>query len=136
MKIYLAGPMEHVSKEDATDWREAVKNYFSHHITCNVEFLDPNRRLHNSKQSEMRRIFDLDMMDLRNCDMVLANLDRPSLAKHGTACEVFYAGYILRKPVVAFKATQEVYHPFFESCVTEWRSDVIKCCETIEEHYL
>lgn len=134
LTIYLAGPMEHVSKEDSTDWRQAVQHYFNDYRF--IKFLDPTRRTHTGKQSEMKRIFDLDMMDIRNCDIVLANLDKPALAKHGTACEVFYAGYILRKPVVAFKLTQETYHPFFEACVTEWRSNAIKCCETIEEHYL
>ena len=134
MIIYLAGPMEHVSADDARDWREAVKAYFYH--DDRVKFLDPTRRKHSGTQREMRRIFDLDMQDLRNCDMVLANLVDPTLAKHGTACEVFHAGYHLRKPVVAFKTDPLPYHPFFEACVTEWRSDALKCCATIEEHYL
>jgi len=136
MIIYLAGPMENVSRDSAKDWREEVKEFFFRRPAYEIKFLDPVRRLHTGKQHEMRRIFDLDMMDLRNCDIVLANLNNPALAKHGTACEVFHAGYHLRKPVVAFKDSRETFHPFFESCVTEWRSDHIKCCETIEEHYL
>jgi nucleoside 2-deoxyribosyltransferase len=134
--IYCAGSMEHVTLAEAKGWREEVKEFFYRRPGLNVKLLDPTRRLHSGKQHEMRRIFDLDMMDLGHCDIVLANLNNPSLAKHGTACEVFHAGYHLRKPVVAFKSSAETYHPFFESCVTEWRSDHIKACETIEEHYL
>jgi nucleoside 2-deoxyribosyltransferase len=127
--------MEHVSATDARDWREAVKQFFAPSWGY-VTFLDPTRRTHSGERREMKRIFDLDMQDLKNCDMVLANLVNPNLAKHGTACEVFHAGYHLRKPVVAFKTDEKPYHPFFEACVTEWRSTAIKACETIRDHYL
>lgn len=83
----------------------------------------------------MRRIFECDLMDIRNSDLLLVNLNNDQLAKHGTAMEVFYANYVLRKPVVAFKEKITRYHPFFESLVTEWRSNVDKACETIIEEY-
>jgi nucleoside 2-deoxyribosyltransferase len=84
----------------------------------------------------MKRIFELDLRDIQESDIVLVNLDNPTVAKHGTAMEVFYASYVLRKPVVAFKADASVIHPFFESLVTEWRSDVDKACDTIICEYL
>ena len=132
--IYTAGSMELVSVEDARQWRQAAEDFFVNDER--VFFLHPTRRTHSFKQEEMRRIFDLDMMDLRHCDMVLANLDHPKLAKHGTAMEVFHASYHLRKPVIAFKSSKEGIHPFFESLVTEWRSTVLKACETIRDQYL
>lgn len=132
-KIYLAGPMENVAEEEATEWRIVAKDYLER---AGIICLDPTRRRHNFEQRYMKRIFELDMIDLRDCDMVLVNLNNDQLPKHGTAMEVFYASYVLRKPVVAFKKELTRYHPFFESLVTEWRSNVIKACDTIIGQYL
>lgn len=130
--IYLAGPMENVNAEEMTQWRDIAKRELEGAgITC----LDPTRRRHSFEQKIMKRIFELDMMDIRTCDMVLVNLNNDQLPKHGTAMEVFYASYVLNKPVVAFKDVVK-YHPFFESLVTEWRSDVFKACDTIKGQYL
>jgi len=130
--IYLAGPMEHVSKEEAEGWRNKAWS----HLEPSCTILDPTRRLHNFEKRYMKRIFELDLRDIQESDIVLVNLDNPTVAKHGTAMEVFYASYVLRKPVVAFKADASVIHPFFESLVTEWRSDVDKACDTIICEYL
>jgi len=111
--------------------------------TCNylnmeklINVLDPTRRLHNFEKRYMKRIFELDLRDIQESDIILVNLDNPTVAKHGTAMEVFYASYVLHKPVVAFKADASIIHPFFESLVTEWRSSVEKACNTIVNEYL
>lgn len=130
--VYLAGPMEHVSLDNAAGWRNTAKALLSDHY----ETLDPCRRLHNYEKRYMKRIFELDLRDIRECDIVLVNLNDPKLAKHGTAMEVFYASYVLGKPVVAFKEEADIIHPFFESLVTEWRSTVDKACETLIEEYV
>jgi len=85
----------------------------------------------------MKRIFELDLRDIRECDIVLVNLDlmydKPS---HGTAQEMFFAHYILHKPVIAFKSEMTKIHPFIENTTTEWRSSVNKACDTILAEYL
>jgi len=138
--VYLAGPMEHVSVEESVGWRNQATNMFEevNHLYMEkvIDVLDPTRRVHNFEKRYMKRIFELDLRDIQESDIILVNLDNPSVAKHGTAMEVFYASYVLRKPFVAFKADASVIHPFFESLVTEWRSDVSKACETIIEEYL
>ena len=131
--VYLAGPMEHVSIEDAQGWRDIAEQMLHH---ADVNTLNPCRRVHNFQQRYMKRIFELDLRDIQESDIILVNLDKPEVAKHGTAMEVFYASYVLRKPVVAFKADASKIHPFFESLVTEWRSDVTKACETVIGEYL
>jgi nucleoside 2-deoxyribosyltransferase len=131
--IYLAGPMEHVSLEDAQGWRTKAEIMLWRN---EVITLNPCRRVHNFDKRYMKRIFELDLRDIQESDIILVNLDKPEIAKHGTAMEVFYASYVLRKPVVAFKADASVIHPFFESLVTEWRSDVEKACDTILSEYL
>jgi len=130
--VYLAGPMEHVSLAESIGWRIVATNILS---DC-YDILDPTRRVHNFDKRYMKRIFELDLRDIQESDIILVNLDNPKVAKHGTAMEVFYASYVLRKPVVAFKADASIIHPFFESLVTEWRSDVDKACETILSEYL
>lgn len=130
--IYLAGPMENVEQAEMCEWRECARSILE---PADISCLDPTRRRHSFEQKIMKRIFELDMIDIRACDMVLVNLNNDQLPKHGTAMEVFYASYVLNKPVVAFKENVK-YHPFFESLVTEWRSDVFKACDTIVSQYL
>ena len=131
--VYLAGSMEHVSLEEAKGWRDIATEILE---SMDVVTLDPTRRIHNFDKRYMKRIFELDLRDIQESDIILANLDNPTIAKHGTAMEVFYAAYVLRKPVVAFKADASTVHPFFESLVTEWRSTVDKACDTILSEYL
>lgn len=131
--VYLCGPMEAVSVEESRGWREIAISKLS---DCCV-LLDPCRRVHTFEARQMKRIFELDLRDIRDSDIVLANLnlmhDKPS---HGTAQELFYAHYILRKPVIAFKSELTKLHPFIENTTTEWRSTVEKACETILSEYL
>jgi nucleoside 2-deoxyribosyltransferase len=131
--IYLAGPMEHVSIEDAKGWRDIATKLLQQ---ADQKVLDPTRRVHDFQPKYMKRIFELDLRDIQESDLILVNLDNPTVAKHGTAMEVFYASYVLRKPVVAFKADASTIHPFFESLVTEWRSTVDKACDTIITEYI
>jgi len=131
--VYLCGPMEAVTVAEAWAWRKTAKELLMEY--CDV--LDPCRRVHTFEARQMKRIFELDLRDIRGCDIVLANLnlmyDKPS---HGTAQEMFYAHYVLRKPVIAFKSELTKLHPFIENTTTEWRSTVEKACETIMEEYL
>ena len=131
--VYLAGPMEHVSKEDAEGWRSIAERLLH---SAEVNTLNPCRRVHNFETRYMKRIFELDLRDIQESDLILVNLNDPKVAKHGTSMEVFYASYVLRKPVVAFKKEADSIHPFFESLVTEWRSTVEKACDTIIGDYL
>jgi len=121
--------MENVSSEDAKSWRDYAKSKLH-----DYDILDPTRRSHNFEK-EYKRIFELDMLDVTKADLILVNLADPKLAKHGTAMEVFYANYILRKPVVAFKDDPKVKHPFFEQLVTEWRANVEDAVDLILTEY-
>ena len=132
MKVYLAGPMENVTYGEMIEWRYVATNLLA---AADIQCLDPTRRRHSGEQRHMRRIFEMDLKDIRACDLVLVNLNNDVLPKHGTAIEVFYANYVCRKPVIAFKETLTKYHPFFESLVTEWRSTVFKACDTIKAEY-
>jgi len=129
--VYLAGAMENVSQHNAQHWREIATKELDNW----AETLNPCRRIH-SLRKEMRSIFELDIRDINESDVILVNLNNPEIPKNGTAMEVFYASYIKRIPVVAFKSDPATIHPFFESLVTEWRSDVYKACDTLRSKYL
>jgi nucleoside 2-deoxyribosyltransferase len=131
--VYLCGPMEAVSFDEASTWRNKATELLSD--VCTI--LDPCRRIHSFEPNKMRRIFELDLRDIRESDILLVNLDmmfeKPS---HGTAMEIFYGGFTLHKQIVAFKSKYTKPHPFIESLVTEWRSTVEKACDTIRSEYL
>jgi nucleoside 2-deoxyribosyltransferase len=132
--VYLCGPMEHVSAAEAQGWRQTATTLLSN---AGIKVFDPCRRLHNFRPEEMKSIFELDLRDIRESDMILANLqDVEKIPRHGSAMEIFYAAYVCNVPVVAFKDNKQHIHPFFESLVTEWRSTVDKACDTLISKYL
>lgn len=115
--VYLCGAMENCTVTESMGWRLRVKDALSRYgVLC----LDPTRRVHHGDPRKFKMIFERDLIDIRNSDLIIANLNDPKLAKHGTAMEIFYANYILHKPVIAFKADASVKHPFFEQLVTSW----------------
>lgn len=101
LKIYLAGPMDDLTNDVfvMTGWRDKASEYFSDH---NVKIYDPCRRPHTSDLSHSE-IFALDMIDVRNCDMLLVDCRiLNNVSSYGTPCEVFYSSYILNKPVIGW----------------------------------
>jgi len=100
MKIYLAGPMDYVDKETQCGWRRQCHEYFDD-IYGNVKLLDPTRRTHEDDLSE-REILTLDMWDVTQSDLLLVDAREFNAPSFGTACEVFYASYVLKKPVIGW----------------------------------
>ena len=77
--IYLAGKMENVSLDEQSDWRE----YVTPHLTMNGwRVLNPVQRSLKDGYNH-RRIYELDMRDVRESDVVLANLVRSQSEGHG-----------------------------------------------------
>ena len=107
MKIYLAGPMDFVSKEEQTCWRDKASTLLN---VLGVETLNPCRRPHDCGLNN-KEIFNLDMQDVRDCDLMLVD-NRPQLKSFGTPCEVFYMSYILKKPVIGWHGSEEPFGIF------------------------
>jgi len=133
-KVYLAGKMEAVSLEKAQGWRSKVTNILSMH---DIKTLDPCRRLHNFEDRYLKSIFELDLLDIRNADFIIADLENiGDIPSHGTSMELFYANYILEKPVIGFRSFKGKKHPFIEQVVTEFVSTPEKACDTLISKYI
>lgn len=93
-KIYLAGPIFMCSDGDANDWRSRARDELEGHF----KILNPMiRDYRNVTDIAYREIVDLDKIDIRNSDIILANCTQSSA---GTSMEIFYA-HQLGKIVVA-----------------------------------
>ena len=81
-KVYLCGPINNCTDEEAINWRQRVKQFFPGAI-------DPMKRDYRGvEQQAYREIVDLDKRDIRNSDVILVNYFKPSV---GTSMEVLYA---------------------------------------------
>lgn len=104
--IYLCGPINGRTTEDATSWRETVKDRWD------GQCLDPMRRDYRGRELEpgiAAEIVAGDIEDIQNSDAVLVFFDKPSV---GTAMEVFYAKHVLKKLVVVIDASDKPLSPW------------------------
>jgi nucleoside 2-deoxyribosyltransferase len=82
MKVYLCGPINGCTDSECNDWRSYAKTQL-------LDTIDPMKRDYRGKESESyREIVELDKLDVRQCDVVLANCPKPSV---GTSMEILYA---------------------------------------------
>jgi hypothetical protein len=81
--LYLCGPINGCTDEEAMDWRGWVKTHYA------GPTLDPMRRDYRGKEDEaVNDIVGFDKIDVMNSDVLLVNAPSPSW---GTAMEVFFA---------------------------------------------
>ena len=94
--IYLSGPIMDEHAGAAREWRECAKSL----LAGRYRLLDPMRRKFVDREVDSaNEIVEVDLLDVRNADIILVNYSRPSI---GTSMEVFYASHVLGKFVVAF----------------------------------
>lgn len=104
--IYLCGPINGRTDEDATSWRETVKQRWE------GQCLDPMRRDYRGRELEpgiAAEIVAGDIEDIQQCDAILVFFDKPSV---GTSMEVFYAKHVLNKMVVVIDAQDRPLSPW------------------------
>ena len=129
--IYLAGPMENVSTKEQTGWRLQIGKELTY---AGWKVLDPVYRSMKDGYNH-KRIYELDMRDVRESDVILADLRRGEREAHGTAMEVQEA-YRNDIPVIGYAVLDQKRHPFLEVCVTEWVTDLDKAIHILNEFYL
>lgn len=105
--LYLCGPINGRTDDDARGWREAVKALWGEEA-C----LDPMRRDYRGRELEpgiAAEIVAGDIEDIQRCDALLVYFDQPSV---GTAMEVFYAKHVLGKLVIVIDASERPLSPW------------------------
>ena len=124
MKIYTAGGMEFVSEKDMLGWREEVEEQCS---AAGIECLHPTRRkpLHDQLEdtlpsyNKLKRITTQDLIDIKSCDLILADLrDSSPGRKWGTCMEVALASE-WNIPVIVIVDEDQFKHPFIYTFATE-----------------
>lgn len=133
-KIYLAGAMSNLTFEEMNSWRvkatKLLKQYSDEIHTenpCQYYNFEMNPDLYT--EHEIKR-FDLWLV--RNCDLVLVNLDFPNSI--GTAIELHEAHDNWHKPVIGFGITKA--HPWMELSLTKKCKTMEEAIEHIIEYYL
>jgi len=122
--VYLAGPMSGLTFAQANEWREFVTDFFD----WEMEFLNPMRGKENvfgdgtveghkdyghlDLMSSIQTIIARDTLDVRRCDVVLANFTGSKDVSIGTIFELGYAA-ALNKPVVAIVPKGNVHDHIF-----------------------
>jgi nucleoside 2-deoxyribosyltransferase len=112
VKVYLAGPINGCTDDEANDWRTEAKRLLPGIVT-----LDPMRRDYRGRESQpgvWEEIQRLDREDIQACDVVLVNAAVPSW---GTARELEYAITTLGKPVVVIAPRHKTPSPWLRDAV-------------------
>ena len=140
--VYLAGPMEDCTKERMTGWRSYTEKELS---LKEINTLNPTRRVsfhdelylgesHTPVQSVCRRIFKMDMQDIANSTVVLADIRRSSGRGTGTSMELMFA-HMKNKVIILWAAPDDLIHPFYESIYTEKYFILDECIDAITNYY-
>lgn len=101
MRVYLAGPINGCSDEEARGWREEAKR-----LRPDIEWLDPMVRDYREREdANADTIVSGDLSDIASCDAVLAWVSR---ATWGTAMELRAAAAEYHIPVIGWGAPESV----------------------------
>lgn len=90
MKVYLGGPINGCTDEEANGWRDAVKPEIE---ARGHSWIDPMDRDYRGREMEpgiAQKIVDGDKSDIADADVLLMNCPKPSV---GTSMEIML-GYI------------------------------------------
>jgi nucleoside 2-deoxyribosyltransferase len=117
--VYLCGPINGCTDAECNDWRGYAKENL-------WRTLDPMKRDYRGREAESyREIVDLDKLDVRTCDVVLANCPKPSV---GTSMEILLA-WQAGKPVVV--VAQEPLSPWLRYHSTKVCGSIAEACAWI-----
>lgn len=104
MKVYLCGPINGCTDDEACNWRQWFKTKHSYHY-----YIDPMKRDFRGKEAEdYREIVDLNKRDIRIADILVVMYTQPSV---GTSMEVFYA-WTIGKPVIVIDESGKPLSPW------------------------
>ncbi|MHB8281270.1 MAG: nucleoside 2-deoxyribosyltransferase [bacterium] len=126
IKIYLAGSIDGLTYEQATDWRIHFTKTLKKRFADKIEILDPTKKyqdgtfsaddildLKNFSQEEADDIFVKDIKMLSDTDLIIAYMQAQS-ANIGTIYEIGYA-YAKKIPIIARIDNHIKHHCFVKN---------------------
>jgi nucleoside 2-deoxyribosyltransferase len=124
VKTYLCGPINGCTDAEANDWRTLAKSLLT------GETVDPMRNDYRGRELEpgiASVIVEADKHDIRECDVLLVNYDKPSV---GTSMEVLFA-YDLGKRIAVVARKDAMLSPWLVYHMTERFDSFGAACEWI-----
>lgn len=104
--VYLSGPMEDVTKEEAGEWRDEATKFLKKH---GHTVYDPTCRTH----MDHKTIVEFDINEIEKSDMLLTFFPMTKKIRLiGTSMEIFYANRILRRPTILWGHECNNSHPW------------------------
>ncbi len=126
MTVYLAGPIFGCDDAECRQWRDQAK----HLLGGSIKTLNPMRRDYRGREDDAAgEIVRGDLADIKECDVVLANVSRPSW---GTAMEIAIASRA-GKPVFAFGASDPISPWLTHHCECIF-VDLQQACEEVWQY--
>lgn len=117
MMVYLGGPINGCTDEEANGWRDATKLVLAER---GHQWRDPLDRDYRGRELEPEMATEIvygDMDEIRTCDLLLMNAPKPS---YGTAMEIFY-GWLHAIGVVVVHPEGTLPSPWVVFCASEIR---------------
>ena len=138
-KIYLSGAMSGISWDEQTKWRRQFQNaikFGDYDYEKKVTFFDPTQyyNFEEKRHKNEREVFEFDLYNLRNSNLVIVNLGNNGDKSIGTSMELILAKE-LRIPVIAFNRNEET-HPWILECCTRVCDNLKEVVEHIVDFYL
>jgi hypothetical protein len=133
---YLCGPIEGLSFEQATEWRNTAKLQLG---LVGVDVLDPTRRtsyINDNSEHAAARVWKCDLQDISHSSVILANLsdDLPG-KKWGSVAEIAH-GHTKNKIIIVILGKDQWIHPFIKSYATEIHRSLDSALDAVKEYYL
>ncbi len=120
--VYLAGPIDGLSYEQATGWRDKVREEL---LAVGIKALSPLRADvyiaspdGNKAMSNPRGITTRDRFDCQNCSVVLVNLLGAKKCSIGTVMEIAWADLKRIPTVLVIEDNDNLHdHPMIRECI-------------------
>lgn len=133
-KIYLAGAMSGLSKQERISWRKQAQLYLAECKKVEVinpcDFYDFDIITKDTTEKEIKYF---DLWQVRTSDLILVNLNNPNSI--GTAMEL-QAAEDVKIPIIGFHLPSIEIHPWLELALTKRYDNVLDALEHIIKYYL
>lgn len=109
MNVYLAGPINGCTDDEANTWREWFEGQveLSHDVT--FRWINPMVRDYRGRECDSyREIVDLDKRDIESSDFLVVMYVKPSV---GTSMEILWA-WLAHKPIVVIDQSEKPLSPW------------------------